>query len=354
MTHHIEAAVRRYLPRLASHGERPSATLQKGQSLQSLADGLRLLPNDGVPLTGEQREVPAISGCLRYPEKVTPALTLPLHRMSCVQQRPPPEARTVGELLLEVAWDNRAVGLTYGGDIDEPHEPSACMYAHVDLAGRPPRNLDAHSDATWGAGLSDSGLVWEELPPLVGMEQRDAAGAEVPGRDLVGLVITFDGAAVLCTTKKLTTLGDSSMANEQVGSSMLAERVDYARTIARALRRCDGRPVRLGTDNKSGLQVAMKRGGSNRARHLLRRYFVLRQRIAQGECRLVHIPDVENPSDFLTKFLPAAKLRVSLQYVTGARGKLPGIAKRAPAVPRGRGGGRCMGAPESGKGSDAA
>ena len=44
----------------------------------------------------------------------------------------------------------------------------------------------------------------------------------------------------------------------------------------------------------------------------------LMQRIAEGEVRLVHVPDDENPSDFLTKWVPAAKLRASLRYATGA------------------------------------
>ena len=45
------------------------------------------------------------------------------------------------------------------------------------------------------------------------------------------------------------------------------------------------------------------------------------QRIADGEVRLVHVPDDENPSDFLTKWVPAAKLRASLRYATGAAAK---------------------------------
>jgi hypothetical protein len=71
----------------------------------------------------------------------------------------------------------------------------------------------------------------------------------------------------------------------------------------------------------------MRRGGAARARHLLRRYIVLMQRIQDGECRIVHIPDPENPADFLTKFVPADKFRRSLRYVTGAQAKGRGVAK---------------------------
>ena len=37
----------------------------------------------------------------------------------------------------------------------------------------------------------------------------------------------------------------------------------------------------------------------------------------------MHVPDAENPADFLTKWVPAKKLRASLDYVTGRRVKLP-------------------------------
>ena len=78
-------------------------------------------------------------------------------------------------------------------------------------------------------------------------------------------------------------------------------------------------------DNLAHARVAMRRGAAARSRHLLRRYYVLRQRIERGACGVVHIPDAENPADFLTKWVPKAKLNRSLAYVTGSRG----IAKRS-------------------------
>ena len=34
---------------------------------------------------------------------------------------------------------------------------------------------------------------------------------------------------------------------------------------------------------------------------------------------MIHVPDVEMPADCLTKWLPSAKLRRSVEYMTGAR-----------------------------------
>jgi hypothetical protein len=82
--------------------------------------------------------------------------------------------------------------------------------------------------------------------------------------------------------------------------------------------------------------VATKRGTPNRSRHLLRRYYTLMQRIQSGRINVVHVPDTENPSDFLTKWVPSKKLRASLSYVTGGARRPKGMI--ASAIARRRGG----------------
>ena len=104
------------------------------------------------------------------------------------------------------------------------------------------------------------------------------------------------------------------MGNEGIASAKAAELLVAAVNSARGFGKAPKGPVVLGTDNKANLQVASRTGTSRRSKHLLRRYYVLMQRIADGEVRLVHVPDEENPSDFLTKWVSAASLR----YATGA------------------------------------
>ena len=58
-------------------------------------------------------------------------------------------------------------------------------------------------------------------------------------------------------------------------------------------------------------------GAAARSRHLLRRYYVLRARIENGVCGVVHVPDAENPSDFLTKWTTKAKVAASIKYTSG-------------------------------------
>ena len=60
---------------------------------------------------------------------------------------------------------------------------------------------------------------------------------------------------------------------------------------------------------------------STRAKHALRRYHVLQQRIKEGDVELHWIPDEHNPADFLTKFCGGSKYEQSKRFATGIHAK---------------------------------
>ena len=70
---------------------------------------------------------------------------------------------------------------------------------------------------------------------------------------------------------------------------------------------------------KAAERVGSGVGCPSRSRHFLRRYFALKQRIADGECTLRYVPDEHMPADFLTKWISKAKLEQSLSYATNSR-----------------------------------
>ena len=109
------------------------------------------------------------------------------------------------------------------------------------------------------------------------------------------------------------------METEAIASAKAGEQVAVARDILRAFGVLPERPTLIGTDNLANFKVATGIGCPSRSRHFLRRYFVLKRRIASGEVTMIHVPDVEMPADCLTKWLPSAKLRRSVEYMTGAR-----------------------------------
>ena len=73
-------------------------------------------------------------------------------------------------------------------------------------------------------------------------------------------------------------------------------------------------PTLLSTDNLANHKVGSGIGAPTRSRHFLRRYHSLKRRISGGECTLVHVPDPQMPADFLTKWIPNAKLEASIRY----------------------------------------
>jgi len=70
----------------------------------------------------------------------------------------------------------------------------------------------------------------------------------------------------------------------------------------------------ISTDNLANHKVGSGIGGPTRSKHFLRRYHSLKQRIRDGDAVLVHVPDPQMPADFLTKWIPSAKLEASLRY----------------------------------------
>ena len=78
-------------------------------------------------------------------------------------------------------------------------------------------------------------------------------------------------------------------------------------------------PTLIGTDNLANQRVATTVGSPTRSKHFLRRYAVLKQRIAQGECVLKHVKGLEMPADFLTKWVGRPQLERALQYATNYR-----------------------------------
>jgi hypothetical protein len=133
-----------------------------------------------------------------------------------------------------------------------------------------------------------------------------------------GVVVTIFGAAVVVRTKKIGTVAASSHEVEGVASLRGSEDVEVVRDHAVVLGHPPQGPTILGTDNKSNLLVATETGTANRVRHALRRYLILQQRVREGVVDLIHVPDPENPADFLTKFVGAKKLEASLVFLTNS------------------------------------
>ena len=91
----------------------------------------------------------------------------------------------------------------------------------------------------------------------------------------------------------------------------------YGRVVLNALGATPPRATIILTDSLANQRVAMNSASATRSRHFLLRYALLKQYIATGDIEVAYVPDGENPSDYLTKWVPAEKTASSLRYAAG-------------------------------------
>ena len=192
-----------------------------------------------------------------------------------------------------MVYAERHLGITYGGAALEGQPASSALHVklngHIDLTEQASSELCGHADATWG------------------------------DRNMYGLVILYANAAIFHVTKKLGLVVDSSMEAEGVATSKIAEQISYVREILRAFGVPQQGPTFIGTDNTANQRVASGAAVPSRSKHFLRRYHVLLQRVRSQEITIGHVPDRAMPADFLTKWIGASKLNVSVEHVTNSR-----------------------------------
>ena len=303
MSTQVESAVRRFAPRIADEGWRPSKELARGENLQTLTVGMTKPEVQPRKLTKEQEWVQGVTGALKYAEKVQPRLTLPLWHLARVMSNPPPEANTVGLLLLEMAWVHKHDGITYTATSDEEQQPATAQQratqvhlSHkISLHEQAPTELQATADANWAT----------------------------PERDVYAVVMTRCGAAIAHSLRRVPVKTSSTCEVEGIASVKAAEWVITARNIERAFGVLKPRATLLGTDSSSNMQIAERQAPNARAKHALRRWHWLRQQIDQGRLSMVKVTDANMPADFLTKWLTKKKLELSLERATGHSRAVP-------------------------------
>ena len=71
----------------------------------------------------------------------------------------------------------------------------------------------------------------------------------------------------------------------------------------------------------SSVRVANDPKSAGRLRHAMRRFAVLQERVKEGKVKVVFVPDAQNASDFMTKWVPASKLKASVAYTSNEAAK---------------------------------
>ena len=317
MPQFIEGMTKKWLPTLVESGELPT-NVPQGKKLRNLLDAITLLPMQDGKLNKDQRKVQQITGDLRWCLRVSVRLVRPVHKLSCVAQCASEGAELAALGVVAQAWRHRFEGRSYGAASEAKYTGflkgalttrKGASIAVVDGDERhsagAPLELDGASDSSWSNG-----------------EQGE--------KDVYGLALTHNGAAVHAELKSIgVTLGDSTQA-EGVATLKLSDRVMHGRSTLAALGRVQMGPTMVLSDNESNLRIAAGAPSAARLRHALRRWAIVTQRCHSEDVRLGHLRDEWNWTDFFTKWVPQLKVEAAIAYLTGRAARIAHPAKGDP------------------------
>jgi hypothetical protein len=295
----IEKAVLKHLPDIEK--TRPSQKLTKGTSFRMILDALELVPSDkrNLKLNAMQKIVQRKIGDLKFPEDAAPECSLAIHKLSACNVYPPPGADFAADLVLEKMWDARFGGNTYGGDgIKHNDRLDAQYHGELDLdKDQAPDEPEMYGDSTW---------------------QLE--------RDRYGTAFVKGGGLIKSSVKFIRTITndpmDSSCIAESVPTSKCSEDAEIAAETLRAFGCPIEEPIVICTDSMSNGLLANRQQSMQRLKHAARRYAGIHKRRSSGVITVRHIGDASMPVDFLTKWVPAAKLENSIEFLTNRYNKI--------------------------------
>jgi hypothetical protein len=305
----IEEKMKEHLPELITAKARAEFKAKHGGGrLEKLADSLKM---EERPLNGKMTKhgkfTQVLTGCLRYFMRVSAGeLNVLTHRASCVQACAPPEAVTVCKAGMITAYESRFRGITYSA-ID----PETATFASVGTT--PDVSFATGFDGHAKKGANATGFPREAGLHVVG----DCTWGD---RNVYGMLFMMNHGAIATDTKKMGPV-DSSAEGEGITTSKCAELTVFIREVARGMGILDDKPTVIRSDNASSVRVANDPKAAGRLRHAMRRYAVLQEHVKQGTVKVEFIRDENNAADFLTKWVPAAKLKASIAYTSNEAAK---------------------------------
>ena len=308
MREKIVEAVRKYAPDL--FGDSPPGVEApiyiRGLKLDAELALLSLPPlEERGKLDATQKKVQCIVGDLKYIERcVMPALTEPLHALSCVMSypHPPDKALLCALSLLRMAYLKREQGLKFSRRDVVPRMVEGGITS-IDMLAGAPGQLEITADA-----------------------------ATRPDRAVYSLLLTGWGASIHHQCKNIGGAVASTWEGENVASIKASEIALYAGIISRALGAETPDSILVMTDNKSNMQTTNDAKATQRTKYMLKRQVILHARVKEGNVCVAYIPDPENPSDYLSKSVDRVKTQMSDDYATGAAAFAERVKKGDVAV----------------------
>ena len=158
---------------------------------------------------------------------------------------------------------------------------------------------------------SDMFLVYGGEPELTVTGYSDAS-FQTDKDDLksqTGYTFIMNGGAVIWRSSKQDTTADSTTEAEYIAASEAAKEAVWIRKFIGELGVVPSvaGPITIYCDNTGAIAQAKEPKSHNRSKHVLRKYHIVRELVANGEIAIDKIPTEDNVADPLTKGLSIEK-----------------------------------------------
>jgi hypothetical protein len=143
--------------------------------------------------------------------------------------------------------------------------------------------------------------------PFVTHSDADLGGNVDNSRSTAGFVISVGGGAVLWSSRLQRHTSLSSTESEYTTASATGCEIIWMREFLDEIGYDISSPSILFVDNNSAVQVAKNPEHQSTMKHVNRSYHWIREKVTDGEIKVVHIPGADNPADIFTKPLGVVK-----------------------------------------------
>jgi hypothetical protein len=143
--------------------------------------------------------------------------------------------------------------------------------------------------------------------PFITHSDADLGGDADNARSTAGFVISVGGGAVLWSSRLQRQVAMSSTEAEYTTAAATGSEIIWMRDFFDEIGYDTSEPSTLFIDSASALQVAKNPEHQSTMKHVHRSYHWLRERVADGDIKVVHVPGTENVADIFTKPLGATK-----------------------------------------------
>lgn len=153
---------------------------------------------------------------------------------------------------------------------------------------------------------------------ISGYSDSDYANCIDTSRSIGGYCFVFDSGMISWSSKKQTTVADSSCYAEYIALHSASYEVVFLRQLLEGLRFLLSGPTQLLCDNDAASRLSEDHVWHSHSKHIRVKYHYARELVLNGDVSISRVGSKDNTADIFTKPLPCADFQ-RLRYYLGVR-----------------------------------